>query len=126
MSASSANERSASRSYATDATGFHRSPGISPISTGRLGSSSSRAWFSVPLEFLVGALLFLGSDTVSRTLLVIPNVFGLGRCDHRSLALSVIVHVEELLVNFADLHIRNTESLSVGEGLDCSQLIQKD
>lgn len=46
--------------------------------------------------------------------------------DHGSLALSMIIHVEELLVDFADLSLIKTKSFSGRQRFDSGKLVKQN
>lgn len=128
MSASSADQGCSSGSYAAYPTRPHGGPRISSFSIRgpRFCRSQSWASVSVALEFFVGALLLLWRDAVSWTILEVSADFVLVGSDHGSLTLSMIIHVDELLVDSADLHLIKTERFSVRQRFDSGKLIKQN
>jgi hypothetical protein len=58
--------------------------------------------------------------------LEVPADFVLVGSNHGSLTLSMIIHVDELLVDSADLHLIKTESFSVRQRFDSGKLIKQN
>ena len=127
MSTSSADQGGTSRSYAAYPTRPHGGPRLRGR---RFWMLLSWAWVSVSLEFFVIGLIALLPmqlrNTVSWTILEVSADFVLVGSDHGSLALSMIIHVEELLVDFADLCLIKTESFSVRQRFDSGKLIKQN